>query len=79
MQLTFSEIRHYGASNLQVARRMRAMIENILPSLPEARVPALRHQQELLDRTLENVYVFPEDIALARIPDSQGLGGAAGR
>ena len=79
VQLTFSEIRHYGASNLQVARRMRAMIENILPSLPEARVPALRHQQELLDRTLENVYVFPEDIALARIPDSQGLGGAAGR
>ena len=79
VQLTFSEIRHYGASNLQVARRMRAMIENILPSLPEARVPAIRHQQELLDRTLENVYVFREDIALARIADSQGLGGAAGR
>jgi uncharacterized membrane protein len=79
VQLTFSEIRHYGAGNLQVARRMRAMIENVLPSLPEARVPAIRHEQDLLDRTLQNVYVFREDMALARIPDSQGLGGAAGR
>jgi hypothetical protein len=58
---------------------MRAMIENVLPSLPESRTAAVRHQQELLDRTVENVYVFPEDMALARIPDSQGLGGAAGR
>jgi uncharacterized membrane protein len=79
VQLTFSEIRHYGANNLQVARRMRAMIENVLPILPDARVPAIRHEQELLDRTLDNVYVFREDMALARIPDSQGLGGAAGR
>ena len=58
---------------------MRAMIENVLPSLPEPRIPTIRHEQELLDRTLENVYVFREDMALARIPDSQGLGGAAGR
>jgi uncharacterized membrane protein len=79
VQLTFSEIRHYGASNLQVARRMRAMIENVLLSLPEARMPALRHQQELLDRTVEKVYVFQEDVALAHVPDSQGLGGASGR
>jgi uncharacterized membrane protein len=79
VQLTFSEIRHYGAGNLQVARRMRAMIENVLPSLPAARVAAIRHEQDLLDRTLENVYVFREDMALARIPDSRGLGGAAGR
>ena len=79
VQLTFSEIRHYGAGNLQVARRMRAMIENILQSLPEPRIPALRHQQELLDRTVEKLYVFREDVVLAGIPDSQGLGGAAGR
>ena len=79
VQLTFSEIRHYGAGNLQVARRMLAMIENVLPGLPAARVAAIRQEQDLLDRTLENVYVFREDMALARVPDSQGLGGAAGR
>jgi hypothetical protein len=28
---------------------------------------------------IETLYVLPEDLALARIPDSQGLGGASGR
>jgi hypothetical protein len=27
---------------------------------------------------LEKLYLFPEDLALARIPDSQGLGGSTG-
>jgi len=79
VHLTFSEIRQYGAGNFQVVRRLRAMIENILQSLPESRLPALRQEGELLDRTLEKLYVFPEDLALARTPDPQGLGGASDR
>jgi hypothetical protein len=55
------------------------MIENLLQSLPEPRLPGLRQQQALLDRTLQKFYAFPEDLALARIPDSQGLGGASDR
>jgi hypothetical protein len=31
----------------------------------------------LLDRTIVSMFSFPEDLALARIPDSQGLGGSA--
>jgi hypothetical protein len=31
----------------------------------------------LLDRTLERFWQDPEDLALARMPDSQGLGGAS--
>jgi uncharacterized membrane protein len=73
VHLTFSEIRQYGAGNFQVARRLRAMIEAILESLPEFRIPALRQERELLDRTLERLYALPEDLALARLPDSQGL------
>jgi hypothetical protein len=57
---------------------MRAMLENLLHSLPESRHPALRQQLDLLDRTLPDYYKLPEDLALARIPDSQGLGGASG-
>ena len=78
VQLAYSEIRQYGAENFQVARRLRAMSENLIHTLPERRRPALRRELELLDRTLEKLYVFPEDLALARIPDSQGLGGASG-
>jgi uncharacterized membrane protein len=75
VQLTFSEIRLYGAENFQVARRLRAMIETLVQVLPDYRHPALRNELALLDRALEERFSFPEDLALARAPDSQGLGG----
>jgi uncharacterized membrane protein len=77
VELSFSEIRLYGAENFQVARRLRAMIDNLFQSLPERRHLALRRELGLLDLTLERLYVFPEDLALARVPDSQGLGGSS--
>lgn len=78
VHLTFSEIRQYGGQSIQVVRRLRAMIENLSQSLPEPRLRALRQQKDLLDRTLQELYAFPEDLALARIADSQGLGGSSG-
>jgi len=78
VQLAYSEIRLYGAENFQVARRMRAMTENLIQTLPERRRDALQRELDLLDRALGTLYAFPEDLALARIPDSQGLGGASG-
>ncbi len=78
VQLTFSEIRLYGAENFQIARRLRAMIENLSQTLPEYRRPALRTELDLLDRAIEKLYTFPEDLALARVADPQGLGGASG-
>ena len=78
VHLAFNEIRQYGGGSTQVVRRLRAMIQNLLQSLPENRLPALRQQQDVLDRTLQKFYAFPEDLALARIADSQGLGGASG-
>jgi hypothetical protein len=47
-----------------------------MQTLPEHRHPALRAELDLLDRAIERQYVFPEDIALARIADAQGLGGS---
>ncbi len=78
VHLAFHEIRHYGAENIQIARRLRAMIENLIQTLPGHRHAALRQELNLLDRALEKLYVFPEDLALARVADSQGLGGASG-
>jgi uncharacterized membrane protein len=76
VHLAFVEIRFYGASNIQIARRLRAMIINLGNTLPSERHAALRQEEGLLDRMLEKLYVLPEDLALARIPDSQGLGGS---
>ena len=74
VHLACTEIRHNGAESIQVARRLRAMIENLIQTLPEPRHAALRHELHMLDLAVERLYVFPQDLALARIPDSQGLG-----
>lgn len=73
------EIRACGANNVQIARRMRAMLENLIHSLPEPRHAVLLEQLELLDRAVVDQFPYAEDRALARIADSQGLGGAARR
>jgi uncharacterized membrane protein len=74
--LAFSEIRLYGASNFQVARRLYAMIDDLVAILPETRQPALHRQLHVLNQTLERLHLLPEDLALARHPDRQGLGGS---
>jgi uncharacterized membrane protein len=77
LDLTFSEIRMYGAGNLQVVRRLRAMIEGVSTGLSARRVSALQKELDLLDGTAEKLYAFQEDIERSRVADSQGLGGAS--
>lgn len=77
VHIACNEIRACGAGSIQIPRRQRAMLENLIRSLPAQRHAALREQLDLLDRTLPDYYRLPEDLALARIPDSQGLGGAS--
>jgi uncharacterized membrane protein len=76
VQLAFSEIRLYGAQNFQVSRRLRAMIENLLSTLPEVRLAALRDELRLLDRALEALLNLPEDLVLSKRADLQGLAGS---
>jgi uncharacterized membrane protein len=78
VHVSCSEIRACGANNLQIVRRLRAMLENLVRSLPPHRHPALRQQIDMLDQVLPGLYPLEGDLALARIPDSQGLGGRTG-
>ncbi len=77
VHLAFSEIRCCGSNSLQVVRRLRAMIENLVQTLPPHRHAALLEQLSLLDREIENPrnFKYPEELALARVADAQGLGG----
>ena len=77
VRLTFTELRFNGVESIQVVRRLRAMIEDLIKTLPEHRHAALHKELALLDLAVQRVYAHPEDLALARIPDSQGLGGSA--
>jgi uncharacterized membrane protein len=75
VNLAFTELRRCGADSIQVVRRLRAMIESLIRTLPEDRHAALQAQLALLDHTIEAIYTLPEELALARATDSQGLGG----
>jgi uncharacterized membrane protein len=78
VHLAFTEIRFCGAQNMQIVRRLRAMIENLIETLPGHRHAALRQELTLLDREVERCFIYAEDRALARVGDTQGLGGASG-
>ena len=77
--LAFSEIRSCGSNNLQIVRRMRAMIENLVQTLPPNRREALFRQLSLLDREIARIFTYPEELALARVADAQSLGGHSGK
>ncbi len=55
VQLAITEIRHFGGESIQIARRLRAMLENLIQTLPDQRAPAIAPGVELaapLRRTL---------------------------
>ncbi|MGA9308587.1 MAG: DUF2254 domain-containing protein [Candidatus Sulfotelmatobacter sp.] len=73
--LAVTEIRQFGANSTQVVRRMRAMLENLIPLLPPDRSSVLRQELELLKSTVDQGFVMPQDRMRADCPDFQGLGG----
>ena len=77
IQVSCQEIRSCGAGNIQVARRLRALLEDLLVALPPHRHECLELERRRLDQVIEALYPLPDDRALARIPDSQGLGGSS--
>jgi uncharacterized membrane protein len=79
VQLSVREIRLYGAENFQVARRLRAMLLTLIEALAATRVPTLKRELELLDQAIQLAYPLDDDRALARVADTQGLGGSSGR
>jgi uncharacterized membrane protein len=76
VQVSCHEVRASGAGQMQVARRLRAMLDNLAVSLPPHRHPALNQQRLRLDQAIAASYTVAADLALAREPDVQGLGGA---
>jgi hypothetical protein len=57
---------------------MRSMLENLIKTLPDFRHAELRQQLKLLDHEIDLHYKSDADRELAKIADSQGLGGSLG-
>jgi uncharacterized membrane protein len=73
--LAVTEIRHFGGESIQIARRLRAMLDNLSRRLPKARTELLQQELALLRRSAERAFAEPEDRALAEVSDYQGVGG----
>jgi uncharacterized membrane protein len=75
VDLAATEIRHFGATSIQVVRRLRAMLEDLVVVLPAERRPPLKAELRRLKRSAERAFSDPDDRARAEQGDSQGLGG----
>jgi uncharacterized membrane protein len=72
--LACNEIRYNGADQPQVARRMRAMLEDLEESVPPDRRPALQQQLDLLETRVTQQFSDPQERAIAAVPDRLGFG-----
>ncbi|MFD9305670.1 DUF2254 domain-containing protein [Streptomyces sp. NPDC060048] len=75
LQLAVCEIRDYGASSVQICRRLRSLLDGLLDSLPSPQLPAVRAELELLRESIEREFPDPARQAIARCADRQGIGG----
>jgi len=73
--LAVTEIRQFGGTSIQVARRLRAMLENLAETLPPERNALLRGELAILHRSAGRSFPEPEDQVLADDSDLQGMGG----
>jgi uncharacterized membrane protein len=78
VRLAVTEIRHFGGNSIQVARRLRAMLESLIRTLPQERTPLLRKELDMVHKSAERFFHEPEDRALADVSDLQGVGGKEG-
>jgi uncharacterized membrane protein len=74
LHLAFDEICFYGASSVQVMRRMNALVSDLSRAVPEARRPALKNWSRRLQDTIARSFTDGEERMEASQEDRQGLG-----
>jgi uncharacterized membrane protein len=76
VSLAITEIRQFGRDSVQITRRLRALLENLIEAVPPHRAAPLRVELELVGRGVERDFRDPEDRVRAASGDSLGVGGA---
>jgi len=74
LHVALEEIQHYGGDSVQVMRRMKALLSDLIEALPNERLPALRSQQRRLDNTIARSFPDLQDQLEASAEDREGLG-----
>jgi uncharacterized membrane protein len=76
VHLAFDEIRMAGAGSPQVARRLKAALEDLRSIATADRIDVLDVQLELLAAATERAMDDERDVELAQHPDREGIGAA---
>ena len=79
LTLGLTEIRQFGATSVQVMRRLRALLEELLETARAEHRPAVDEELRRLDATVDATWHDAVDLDRARGADRQGIGGPAGR
>jgi uncharacterized membrane protein len=74
VRLAFDEICAYGATSVQVMRRMNALVTDLTQAVPEERRPTLKHWDSRLKVTIARSFADGEERLEALEEDRQGLG-----
>jgi uncharacterized membrane protein len=75
LTLAFDEIRQYGATSIQVLRRLRSALVDLAASMANTeRADVVRQYIEQLDLDIDHSPLDPKDRLRARQEDRQGLG-----
>ena len=72
--LAFDEIRYCGASSIQVMRRMRALLQDLMAHVPPERRVALQRYLARVDNGIRRTFDDGDDRKDALEVDRQGLG-----
>jgi len=74
LTLAFDEIRQYGANSIQVMRRLRSALADLVEAVGSDRAGLVKAYLDHLDQSIERSDFDPQDRAAARVEDRQGLG-----
>jgi uncharacterized membrane protein len=75
VSLGVTEIREYGATSIQVMRRMRAMLEELRDEVRAEHRPAVEEELTRLQTTVARAFADSADLDRANTADPQGIGG----
>jgi uncharacterized membrane protein len=78
LALAVDEIIVYGAGSIQVTRRLRALLDDLLASAPPSRRPAVSARIATLQRAVRGAVPDEALAAEAILPDHQGIGSPRG-
>jgi hypothetical protein len=74
LHLAFEEILSCGAKSVQVMRRMKALVADLLTVLPVERHAGLKYWQQRLQVSISRSFEDAEEKLSASMEDRQGLG-----